>query len=923
MAQTEFNVGEIANDGTGDALRDAFIAQQNMNTDLYTNKVDKIFGKELSSNDFTDANVVKLGGIEDGAEVNVQADCLEDDPTSDAYIKNFPTQLFSSIGYFHYTDTATQTTPLTILPDTNKKLTNDGLGAQTNLTQAPYGISTLFNTTTNEFDFSQLSIGDTLDLRVDLLLTTTSANQHYLVFLRVGEGSVAQYDLPILNGQIKSISSDNRIIGNEPFSIDYQEHIDNPATLYILSDDDGSVKVNGWFTSIIRKSVNIVAIPDDFVPLAGTISGSPITGDLEFYNTADDTNSFIKYYTSLGDFIFGNDSNYVSKNGFYVDDGTYVNSLQIGNIADKFLAESNNPDFKGFSGSADFSPNITELDYPQKIYVDNEVDKKQSPYPFSHITLKRSIIQSGIWDASIREIGNAVTLDDGRILVCYTGTTLPYTEGTTEYVGLAVSTDGGLTFTKVGTDGKIITTNSEDPYMIINPINGLLHLYCERKSTTPSFHDGIELFTADVSDLTDWTSLGLVLTTSASTWETRDVSSPSVLYNSGTFYMYYEARGLSVNTGGLVCLATSTDGITFTKSASNPLVYGTDWDSVNPTSEWFTHLVPDDVKKIGDKIYLSTHCYNSKEFVGGLFETTDFVTFKDCLNTWVSVSNNNDSLGSGLMFYKNNGALSLSNNEIFISEVGTTPYSKSIHTFRSSATGATSIKSANKSETITLSITANTSIVMAKQYVSGVGVVKTINNPTNFMATLTFTDALINGSSSAYYILPKQTVVFYCTALNEWNSYIVQKENYGFLNLTDTTPLTGTTTNTQIYPHIIPANSLKDLTLIDLNAWFEKVGTAGTFTVRCYLNASPTPIIVATSAAANRTGTQLIKKLRLKSGNIISKQGGWIDGEETQVAVSTPFDPTIDNELKVFIQLSNSGDSVKMTGFSLETIKVI
>jgi len=261
MAQENFDVGTIANDGTGDALRVAFQKQEDMNTELYTTKVDKVVGKELSDNNYTDDEVTKLDGIEAGAEVNVQADWEQSDDTQKDFIKNKPEELFSSVGYFHYTDTATQTTPLTIVADTNKKLTNDGLGAQTNLTQAPYGVSTLFNTTTNEFDFSQLSIGDTLDLRVDLSLTTTSANQKYLVFLRVGEGSVAQYDLPIFSGQIKNISSNNRIIGNEPFSIDYQEHIDNPATLYILSDDDGSVKVNGWYAAIIRKSINIVSFP--------------------------------------------------------------------------------------------------------------------------------------------------------------------------------------------------------------------------------------------------------------------------------------------------------------------------------------------------------------------------------------------------------------------------------------------------------------------------------------------------------------------------------------------------------------------------------------------------------------------------------------------------------------------------------------
>jgi lysophospholipase L1-like esterase len=260
MAQINFNVGAIANDGTGEPLRQAFQEQQAMNTELYATKVDKVVGKQLSDNNYTDAEVVKLDGIEAGAEVNVQADWNQSDDTQDDYIKNKPTELFSSVGYFHYADLTTQTTPLSILSGVNKILNNDGEGAQTNTDQAPYGVSSVYNVLDNKFDFSQLSIGDTLNLRVDLLFTTTSANQKYLVFLRVGEGSDAEYDLPITNGHIKSVSSDNRIVGNEPFSIDYQQHIDNPAVLFIVSDDNATVKVNGFFINVVRKSVNIVDI---------------------------------------------------------------------------------------------------------------------------------------------------------------------------------------------------------------------------------------------------------------------------------------------------------------------------------------------------------------------------------------------------------------------------------------------------------------------------------------------------------------------------------------------------------------------------------------------------------------------------------------------------------------------------------------
>lgn len=56
-------------------------------------KVDKITGKGLSANDFTDALLTKLNGIADNAEVNVQADWNESVTTNDAYINNKPTDV--------------------------------------------------------------------------------------------------------------------------------------------------------------------------------------------------------------------------------------------------------------------------------------------------------------------------------------------------------------------------------------------------------------------------------------------------------------------------------------------------------------------------------------------------------------------------------------------------------------------------------------------------------------------------------------------------------------------------------------------------------------------------------------------------------------------------------------------------------------
>lgn len=52
------------------------------------NKVDKVNGKGLSTNDYTTAEKNKLAGIEDGAQVNVQSDWNQNDPDAPGYIEN-------------------------------------------------------------------------------------------------------------------------------------------------------------------------------------------------------------------------------------------------------------------------------------------------------------------------------------------------------------------------------------------------------------------------------------------------------------------------------------------------------------------------------------------------------------------------------------------------------------------------------------------------------------------------------------------------------------------------------------------------------------------------------------------------------------------------------------------------------------------
>lgn len=262
MSQQIINIS-TPDDGLGDVLRNGFDKTNQNFTELYSGKVDKITGKGLSENDFTDADKSKLDGIEAVAEVNVQSDWGETDPLVDSFILNKPPSLYSAFGYFHYSDLATQTTPLAFVASPPLQLINDTLGAFTNEDQAPYGISSVWNTSTNALDFSQLSVGDGVLIRTDLSISTTSVNQNLRLYIKFGIGTPSEYDLLIDSWNEKSVVTFDEFIKDVSFSIDNEDWRDAPAKIYLLSDDDGSVKVNGWYIPIIRKSVNIVDIPSD------------------------------------------------------------------------------------------------------------------------------------------------------------------------------------------------------------------------------------------------------------------------------------------------------------------------------------------------------------------------------------------------------------------------------------------------------------------------------------------------------------------------------------------------------------------------------------------------------------------------------------------------------------------------------------
>jgi hypothetical protein len=73
-----------------DAYKAALDTLNTTISNAIANKVDKVAGMGLSSNDYTTAEKNKLAGIQDGAKINVQPDWNEVDTTKDDFIKNKP-----------------------------------------------------------------------------------------------------------------------------------------------------------------------------------------------------------------------------------------------------------------------------------------------------------------------------------------------------------------------------------------------------------------------------------------------------------------------------------------------------------------------------------------------------------------------------------------------------------------------------------------------------------------------------------------------------------------------------------------------------------------------------------------------------------------------------------------------------------------
>jgi hypothetical protein len=149
------------------------------------------------------------------------------------------------MGMMDYNDLATATTPISI-PGTSTfiDITNDGAGVNTNKLFKVVGVGELWNTGTNLFDWTDLVLGDQVNIRLDLEVTTTSPNQLVITQLLVAVGG-APYTLSYAENVFKNTGAHevNR------FSMLYMgdtNTLNNGAKFQVSSDGTATVIVRGW-----------------------------------------------------------------------------------------------------------------------------------------------------------------------------------------------------------------------------------------------------------------------------------------------------------------------------------------------------------------------------------------------------------------------------------------------------------------------------------------------------------------------------------------------------------------------------------------------------------------------------------------------------------------------------------------------------
>ena len=156
-------------------------------------------------------------------------------------------------GWANYADVATIGSPIAVSA-VPAVLTNDGLGVDTNTSYLPVGgngITQLWNTSSNGFDFSDLNVGDMLEIRMDIDVIIASNNTAVDVNLHMGSGGTVI--VPFISQQNFKTTGTFEVIRYMGLYIGSTDVRDTLAQLKINADNNCTCIVNGWYIKATRR----------------------------------------------------------------------------------------------------------------------------------------------------------------------------------------------------------------------------------------------------------------------------------------------------------------------------------------------------------------------------------------------------------------------------------------------------------------------------------------------------------------------------------------------------------------------------------------------------------------------------------------------------------------------------------------------
>lgn len=130
------------------------------------------------------------------------------------------------------------------------KINNNGGGANTYLGGALSGVD-IYNTTTYQFDYSDLSLYDSVDIRFDANITTTVNNQEVRVRLLLSVGGL-NIPLTFADGVFKTAGT-YALVGLIQNHIFTENVRTNPSELQVFSDANCTLQTNGWAIKVTKR----------------------------------------------------------------------------------------------------------------------------------------------------------------------------------------------------------------------------------------------------------------------------------------------------------------------------------------------------------------------------------------------------------------------------------------------------------------------------------------------------------------------------------------------------------------------------------------------------------------------------------------------------------------------------------------------